>query len=164
MPRIRIYQHDSVDEEALIKLLEEAGCHVPDAAVAAEAEFGSAEGKENTAEEEGFKTDEDGGTTPQAEVCDPEVIVMVLTPAVCGSADVEHELKAAANGRCRVVGIWPSGSGGGVTLPDAFRKYGASEVSWSPAEVGDVICGRRIIHRDSSGAARPAVTTDRNCC
>ena len=148
MPRITIYRDESVDERAVKRLLEEAGC-----AVSEEDEPGADKSLSDNA-----------GAKEGDEPCEPDVVVVVLTSEVCTGENLEGELKRATNAHCRIVGVWPAGTADGTTLPDSLKKYGASEVPWIASEVRKVICGGQDTHKQPSGAKRTAVNTDRNCC
>src|SRR4051794_28146430 len=115
MPRVRIHHDQSIDEERLKQLLEEAGCPVSDEEESepAEGENAAAPGAESIVEEALEQATDEDEEAP----CDPDVLVIVLTSAACASNELENELKRTANSQCRVVGIWPEDAEDGSALP-----------------------------------------------
>src|SRR5258708_5640351 len=54
--------------------------------------------------------------------CDDEVIIVMLTPAVCEADDLEKNVAQAQNGGRRVICIWPKDTAE-VEAPPAAKKY-----------------------------------------
>src|SRR5688572_17079989 len=106
MPKVRILSHASVDEVALRALLTEAGCPVEEEVVFAPQMESIATDTSPTEDSEatGERVDKEDPKT-----CDPEVLVVLLTPELIVSDELNSALLNAANKPCRVLGIWPKG-------------------------------------------------------
>lgn len=154
MPKVHTHKDASIEEEQLRELLEEAGCiDADEGAEEAEAETGD--------EDEAVVVVAEGEDGSDSE---PEVLVVVLTPEVCSSTDLEPAIRGAVNAGIRVVGVWPAGSQGECDLPEVLKKFGASEVPWDAGKLKRVVCGDSATHETPEGKPRPAPETARNCC
>lgn len=163
MPRVRIYRSEGLDEEQLRRLLEAAGCadslefddEAEEAAPGAPEEDDSAPGAVN----------ETTSGDDADEVCDPDVLLVVLTPELAQDVGLEPVLRRATNKGCIIIGVWPEGTSA-REAPPAFKKYSSDQVIWVPEVVRKAICGggEEPSYQDPRGEPQPAVTTPRNCC
>lgn len=168
MPRVRVYSGNGVDEEQLRKLLEEAGCPVSGDSADDPTVEGSGSASTEDSPELSTEGSENLSAGPQEELdeeCEPEVLIIVLTPELGDDDSLESELKAATARGCGVIGVWPQGTASGIA-PPSFKKYSSDQVIWDPEAVRRAICGEGAepAYQDPTGAPQPAVTTPRNCC
>jgi hypothetical protein len=172
MRRVRIYKHSSIDEEQLKKLLADAGCPADeegDAEESADAEVGT-EASAEVAQEDHVSGEQEDIGPPTAgdhgvqEVCEPDTLVVVLTPELDDDS-LEVELRRETDCGTVVVGVWPKGVPSGVASP-AFKKYSGDQVVWDPDAVRRAIrgCGTEPAYQDPTGAPQPAPETPRHCC
>src|SRR5258708_6670812 len=62
--------------------------------------------------------------------CDEELVLVVMTPAVCADPDVETELKKTPNGGRRAICVWPESAEAKQQPPAAAAKYAYSIIQW----------------------------------
>lgn len=98
------------------------------------------------------------------EACGDEVILILLTPAVCADAVVEAELSKAPLGGRRAICVWPSNAQN-ADVPVAAQKFSYSIVPWSADRLrvaladDDVTC-----FETPTGEPLPAPETDHLEC
>jgi hypothetical protein len=128
---------DDKTREALLKLLEEAGCELVDEEVGDDPAGGeddpdTKEAPEAPETDAPVPTDDDAAAEDAAEDAVPsgeEVGVLVLSPECLADEALERVMQGAAARGCRVVGIWPLETRD-ETLPRAFEDYGGDTVTW----------------------------------
>jgi hypothetical protein len=154
MPRVRIRPGNGVDEEQLRALLEEAGCPAENSV-------------SGNLEEDAIpvEAEEDADASSTDEECDPDALIVLLTPELAEDDLLESDLREAANRGCVVVGVWPPGVSAGVA-PPPFKKYSSDQVIWAAEPIRRAICGEgsEPAYQDYTGAPQPAADTPRNCC
>jgi hypothetical protein len=126
--------------EAVWKLLGEAGCSLDEIEV----------------------VETLGEPTPE---CDDEIVLLLMSAAVCADPDLDAELAKTPNGGRRAICIWPGDGSASADEPDAVGKYAYSIISWSAEKLRAALADDDdLIFETSSGAPRPTVDTERNLC
>jgi hypothetical protein len=146
MPKVRIYRKllKAADEEALLQLLELAGCELVEA--------------------EEAETEEPGIAPDQVEAAPAdEVLIVLINPGCEPDTDLEIEVRGAADVGCRVIGVWPRGTSTGK-VPPALEKYGSDIISWSPETVREAVDGSSPQWETPAGTPRAEPVTKRNRC
>lgn len=115
------------------------------------------------------------GTTTEIEVvdavgspdpdCEDEVILILMSPAVCAAAELEEELKKAPNGGRRAVCIWPNDAEATSESPKAARNYAYSIVPWDAEKLRGVLASDDVFCFETAmGVTLPKVPMDHNQC
>lgn len=96
--------------------------------------------------------------------CGDEIILVLATPAVCFSPQIEAEFLQAQNGGRRVICVWPENQAPDQ-IPPAAAKHCYSIVPWNVAKLRKVVADDDVtILEDASGEPLPKVETERNLC
>lgn len=143
MPKIRIV--GSVDDdlrEALMKLLDDAGCEVlddlPVDAIEEDAEQYLLEDDAEETEEEQSLPVEGAPVSEFSHKCDEDAGIVVLSPKCLADGGLEKAMQGAAARGCHVVGVWPPGTVA-QDLPRPFEDYGGDTVVWHPGRLRDLL-------------------------
>jgi hypothetical protein len=97
--------------------------------------------------------------------CDEELILVVMTPAVCSNPDVEAELKKTPNGGRRAICVWPEDTEAKQQPPAAAAKYAYSIIQWKPEKFSAVAADDDVMCFETpDGTALPKVKMDHNEC
>jgi hypothetical protein len=103
-----------------------------------------------------------GEPTPE---CDDEIVLVLMSEAVCADPNLGDELAKTPNGGRRVICIWPGDGGVPAEEPDAVGKYAYSIISWSADKLRAAMADDDVLTFETcSGAPRPTVDTERNLC
>jgi len=95
---------------------------------------------------------------------DDDVILVLGTDATCADADLETNLKRAANGARRAIWIWPTDAGA-AELPPPAAKYSYSAIPWSAEKLRAVAADDDVTCFETPGGKPlPKVSTERNLC
>lgn len=96
---------------------------------------------------------------------DEELVLVVMTPAVCADPDVETELKKTPNGGRRVICVWPEGAEAGQPPPAAAANYAYSIIPWKSEKFSAVAADDDVMcFETATGTALPKVKMEHNCC
>lgn len=141
MRRVRVYRPTKGlnQEDALLRLLEEAGCEVEVARPDEEAED----------EQEPEAVEQEVEVEAEEE---PPVLIVCLSPEVCEDPDLPGRIDAAERDGCVVIGIWPPGSDG--KAPPGF-DLADDTVSWDPASVRDAVGSSAPLAQKPDGTPAP---------
>jgi hypothetical protein len=97
--------------------------------------------------------------------CDDELVLVVMTAAVCGDPDLEAELKKTPNGGRRAICVWPEGAEQGQQPTQPVANYAYSIIPWNPDKFSAVAADDDVMCFESpEGTALPKVKMEHNCC
>ncbi|MGY3078337.1 hypothetical protein ACVWZZ_004745 [Bradyrhizobium sp. LM6.10] len=98
-------------------------------------------------------------------VCDDEIVLVVMTSAVCAAPDVEAELKKTPNGGRRVICLWPENAEAKQQPPAPVAKYAYSIIPWNSDKFSAVAADDDVMCFETpDGTTLPKVKMDHNEC
>lgn len=98
-------------------------------------------------------------------VCDDEVVLVVMTPGVCATPEVEAELKKTPNGGRRVICLWPESAEAKQQPPAPVAKYAYSIIPWKSEKLSAVAADDDVMCFETpDGTPLPKVKMDHNEC
>lgn len=96
---------------------------------------------------------------------DEELVLVIMTPAVCADPDLETELKKTPNGGRRAICVWPEDTEAGQQPPAAAGNYAYSIIPWKPEKFSAVAADDDVMCFETpAGTALPKVKMEHNCC
>jgi hypothetical protein len=96
--------------------------------------------------------------------CDDEMILILMTPAICASPILESALVAAQRGSRRAVLVWPKGAGP-VEPPAAAKKYAYSIIRHDADKLRVVAADDdELCFEKANGAPLAKPEMERNLC
>jgi hypothetical protein len=120
------------------------------------------------AAEAGFATEEIEVVTAIGEPapgCDDEILLVVMTSALCLDPSLEDEFKKLPLGGRRAICIWPSGGEAPSEPPSAAGNYAYSIIPWNVEKLRAVAADDDVMFFEtSSGAPLPKVKMEHNLC
>jgi hypothetical protein len=97
--------------------------------------------------------------------CDDELVLVIMTPTLCGDTKLETELKKSPNGGRRAICVWPAQAAGKQEPPAAVSNYAYSIIPWSADKFRAVAADDDVMCRETpDGVAMPQVKMEHNCC
>jgi hypothetical protein len=97
--------------------------------------------------------------------CDDEIVLVLMSPAMCSDPSLQDELAKTPNGGRRPICIWPEEGEMPVEPPSASKKYAYSIIRWDADKLRSVVADDDVLcFETAAGEPLPKVETERNLC